>query len=568
MINKYTSGYADLVFGGVGNATTPSLGYAAFVSYGNQSGTINLATPTTGISGFAVRGNSYNTTVSAAGDVNGDGLTDFMVSQASNTIYDGNGNPTGQYTGTTWVVYGNTNRTTDLQLGSMTISDGFTVAGGAAGIANFGARMSQAGDFNGDGYDDVLVGTQSGSAYMVYGGAAAGGTTIDPLTGAFKFSSSIGALAGGGDINGDGRADVAVHQYNSNVVNVVYGTAGYAAGSSLDVTTMGAAAGFAISGLSETDGSAFIVANAGDVNGDGFDDLLVGSALHHRAFVIYGGATGVNVDVTTLTDAQGFSIEGTENATGGRVSAAGDVNGDGLADLMMAVTGTQNVVIYGGNSNAGVVLTMGTDAADTLTGDASRNSLLGAEGNDTLTGGGGTDVLYGGQGHDTVVINDNNVVNINAAGARIDGGFGFDTLALDGSGITLNFSNIGYNKVIGVERIDLTGSGNNSLVLNLQDLVNLSDISNVLRVEGNAGDSVTLSGGTTLTTPASGTVINVPSATGATLAEGLLSLTVGADTDSDGILEVAVGGNQYNVWYNANGTALLVDTDVTAVISA
>ncbi len=107
---------------------------------------------------------------------------------------------------------------------------------------------------------------------------------------------------------------------------------------------------------------------------------------------------------------------------------------------------------------------------------------MGGLGNDVITGGGGADVFYGGKGDDTAVVATTDF-------ALVDGGAGNDTLSLSGSGLTLDLATL-RNKLSGIEVIDLTGSGNNTLNLELRDLVNLSDTSNTLIVMGNAGDKV------------------------------------------------------------------------------
>jgi hypothetical protein len=131
---------------------------------------------------------------------------------------------------------------------------------------------------------------------------------------------------------------------------------------------------------------------------------------------------------------------------------------------------------------------MGTSGNDTLTSTAASQTLIGGTGNDTLIGGGGADVLYGGSGDDTFVLNADNVAKL-AQGvidgnlARIDGGSGIDTFKLDGAGIHLDLTAIANqggstpgsaSRIESIERIDLTGSGNNTLTVGLKDVLDMA----------------------------------------------------------------------------------------------
>ena len=128
---------------------------------------------------------------------------------------------------------------------------------------------------------------------------------------------------------------------------------------------------------------------------------------------------------------------------------------------------------------------------DTLTGDAAANVIVAGQGNDVLDGNGGADVLYAAEGDDILQISD-------TAFAHVDGGTGDDTLALDGSGITLDLTTIADNKVRGIESIDITGSGDNTLTVDLLEVLNLSDTSNTLEITADVGDTVNLGSGWSL----------------------------------------------------------------------
>ena len=159
-------------------------------------------------------------------------------------------------------------------------------------------------------------------------------------------------------------------------------------------------------------------------------------------------------------------------------------------------------------------------------GSTQAETLVGGSGNDTLVGGGGADVLAGGAGNDSIVVNAGNLAALVAAAgsggnigqlARVDGGGGIDKLVLSGAGLTLDLTAIANqgagtpgvtSRIESVERIDLTGSGNNSLTLGVNDVLDMTGMNlfndgsgwsglgatvarHQLVVDGNAGDLLT-----------------------------------------------------------------------------
>jgi hypothetical protein len=294
--------------------------------------------------------------------------------------------------------------------------------------------------------------------------------------------------------------------------------------SAIDLSTIAAGSslqGFVINGQCVTEGglSGWSVSAAGDVNGDGLADLIVGApnvstsaTIAGRSYVVFGKASAAAIELSDVALGNGgFTIDSQElnSKLGASVSAAGDVNGDGLADLLVGSYGKDgfpgpvadrgsSYVIFG--STTGVfaktaVDQLGTSSADTLTSTSTSGggqTLVGGAGNDTLTSGTGADVLYGGAGNDTFVVTSAMVAALqNTFGsggnatqlARIDGGTGIDTLRLTG-GANLDLTavsnagsngGLGLSRIASVEVIDMaTDTTANTTTLALKDVLDMA----------------------------------------------------------------------------------------------
>src|SRR5690606_33128287 len=454
---------------------------------GDSDGTIELA-DLDGINGSVLEGVDASDwsgwSVSSAGDVNGDGFDDLLVG-APHADPSGTGDG-----GESYVVFGGQPLGANLDLATLDGSNGFVLEGIHSSDRS-GASVSSAGDVNGDGIDDLLVGAyqadpggsnDAGETYLVFGRAFGPGFDLGSLDGTNGYvlegidspDRSGFSVSSAGDVNGDGFADLVVgaRSAEGGLVNtdrgetyVVFGGPGdlealddadcASRDGVIDLAGLDGTNGFVLNGIANGDQSGFSVSSAGDLNGDGFDDLLVGAPEADPTFsnagetyVVFGGlAFGASLDLAALDGTDGFAIEGRffSEQSGRSVSAAGDVNGDGFADLIVgAPTGGagNSYVIYGGEFSSAAVIT-GGEGADALTGGAGAQSLVGGRGGDTLSGGGGADVLYGGNGADRLEIAD-------ASFFRLDGGGGQDTLVLDGD-FDLDLTGIANPKVAGLE---------------------------------------------------------------------------------------------------------------------
>ncbi|MCT7951829.1 integrin alpha [Ancylothrix sp. C2] len=310
------------------------------------------------------------------------------------------------------------------------------------------------------------------------------------------------SVSSAGDVNGDGLADLIVGARNADTASgndagksyVVFGKTNTTA---INLNSLGTG-GFIINGEAAADQSGRSVSSAGDVNGDGLADLIVGarnaSGGAGKSYVVFGKTDTNAINLSSLGSG-GFVINGeaASDNSGGSVSSAGDVNGDGLADLIVGARFAsggvgKSYVIFGGDFT-GAVTQLGTDAVDNLTGTANGEALVGAAGNDILNDGGFTNILmYGGAGNDRIEISNTNF-------RRLDGGLGNDTLVLTGRDMNLDLTATSEKpKIASFETIDLTGTGNNTLTLSYGALLNLVEETrasggfNRLTILGNMGD--------------------------------------------------------------------------------
>ena len=185
--------------------------------------------------------------------------------------------------------------------------------------------------------------------------------------------------------------------------------------------------------------------------------------------------------------------------SGSSVSYAGDVNGDGFDDVIVGAYGVSSnsnsnsafsgssYVVFGRSDFGGGNVIQGTPGDDNLKGTSAAEIFEAGAGNDSMIGRGGADVFHGGAGDDDIRVSD-------LSFQLVDGGSGDDdVLHLAGSDLNLDLASFD-DKISGIETICLYGKGDNTLTLTAQDLLNLSDTTNTLKVNGNAGDRIVLDG--------------------------------------------------------------------------
>jgi len=427
-------------------------------------------------------------------DFNGDGIHDFIVGA------DGNDDGTGTEAGAVYIFFGATNLSSPKALGAGQSAD-VTILG--KGDKDYlGRSVSSAGDINGDGIDDIIMGAHrnndggtndEGAAYIIFGASdlsgtknLGGGASADVTILGKSATVRLGrGVSSAGDMNGDGIDDIIVGAYLNGTGGTAYiffgagdisGTKRLGGGESADVTILG-------KGVSDRFG--FSVSGAGDVNGDGFDDIISGAHFNDdggtddegAAYIIFGAS-----DLSGTKDLGGLESadltilgKGVNDYLGESVSGAGDVNGDGFDDVIVGTRfnndgGTDDegaaYVFFGASNLSGTRALAGGQSADlTILGKAA-NDYLGnsVSGAGDVNDDGFDDIFVGAYRNDDGAIPNGGVAYIFFGSATLSG-----TKALGGgqsADVTLlgkGASNLFGNSVSGVG--DVNGSGIADLIV-------------------------------------------------------------------------------------------------------
>ncbi len=343
-------GYDDFLVGAYGNDSGGDWAGAAYLVLGPVSGENSLSSADAAFVGEA--GDVAGEAVSGAGDVNGDGYDDILVSAEGND----------SYAGAAYLVLGPVSGELDLSDANAKLT------GGADDHA--GRSVAGAGDVNDDGYSDLLIsaegddsgGDWAGAAYLVLG----------PISGENSLSSADAAfigeaendcagvsVSGAGDVDGDGHNDFLVGAFENDSggsnAGAVYLVHGPVVSGENDLGSANAK----LTGEAADDHAGYSVAGAGDVDADGFNDLLIGAFDNDSggsnagiAYLIRGPISGEN----SLSSADAaFVGEAANDGAGRSVAGAGDVNADNYDDLLIGAFGRDK----GGSDNGAAYVVLG-----------------------------------------------------------------------------------------------------------------------------------------------------------------------------------------------------------------
>ena len=341
------AGLSYVVFGGTG------LGSAGLLDISSLDGS----------NGFVIEGieknDSSGFSVNGAGDVNGDGVGDIIIGAVGvdQRSYDKNGERVDTESaniGASYVVFGGAGVGGEgsLALSSLNGSNGFTFFGINTND-RAGELVTGVGDVNGDGFDDVLIGAPyaspkpeySGQAYLVFGGVGVGEDgPVDPegangvvLNGSKEATKLGRSISKAGDINGDGFDDVIIGGLSRGAGSyVVFGRAGFEEDDMLQLSELDGDNGFVIRGPGRGEYAGISVSGGGDINGDGIPDLVISaSAVEYVVFGVEGLGRGGVLELSSLNGANGFVISRSDGGTFNDSIIVGDVNGDGVSDIVV-----------------------------------------------------------------------------------------------------------------------------------------------------------------------------------------------------------------------------------------
>ncbi|MFH1466700.1 MAG: MopE-related protein [Pseudomonadota bacterium] len=327
-------GYADLLIGAYGSDSSATTAGAAYLVLGGAGpADASLASATAKYVGEA-DGDWAGWAVAGGGDVNADGFDDTLVSALYGDRYATDA-------GAVYLILGSSSPAS----GPLSSADAVYSLGG-----NFGYSTACDGDVDGDGFDDMLFGapqygSQEGRVYLVLGSASPVSVTAAGSATAAFSAEAAGDQAGAsvslaGDLDGDGMADILIGAAYNDAADTNAGSAYILLGDAALTSMSLAAADAQWTGESPADFAGCSVSGAGDVNADGYGDILIGAKRSDGGGVDSGagylilGAASLPGGSLSAPDAR-YLGENADDMAGFSVSRAGDVDADGFDDFLL-----------------------------------------------------------------------------------------------------------------------------------------------------------------------------------------------------------------------------------------
>ncbi len=553
-------------------------GFTSYIVFGTPTGfpsTANLGNLVSSGGAEAITSSQSFTNGGVLGDVNGSGLSSVGLVESF-----------GGTSTTAYVVFGSSTPPSSLDVSALNGVNGFTIT--AAGRFAIGQSNTIMGiDLNGDGFNDILFKTYhnvtTDTATIVFGNSTGFPSTFDignvgqvGQPAGFVIYNSTDSPSSShhfadpavniGNFNGSGIDSLVINELDLFTSNsstyVVFGSHSFTNNVNFDLSTVNGSNGFELTS-SAPQHYVTSIAYLGDVNGDGLPDFgFIDKSAYGglgAAYIIFGSTNPFPavIDYSHLTPNEGLVIQFTPGVSATTIGGGGDLNGDGIADIVLS-NPTTNVgpapaygasgvsyIVFGSNFN-GVITLKGTAGSETLTGTNGNDVIYGGGGNDIINALGGNDFIdapgnsriYAGQGNDTIVYYRDD--------APVSGGAGTDTLWFKYDNTHVTF--IGATNYTGIDVINLTSMQSmvgNSVTLDAATVLSMSD-ANLMTITGNAHDILTLiatniwtatspiSGYTTYTSM-SGSVVNVQNEVHVTFAPSIapvaLNFTLSSLTD-------------------------------------
>jgi len=356
-------GYDDLIMGAEGNDDTAPNGGKAYIFFG-KSGNVwsqNIMAATADVELIGeLAGEKAGVSVSAAGDVNGDGYDDVLIGAHNNSQL----NPKA---GKAYLVFG---RPDSQWQSSIPLNECNASYMGEGSNDELGNIVAPAGDVNGDEYDDFLIGayrddesggTQAGQTYLFLGRPGnwsknqTGNAANASFIGEEPFDISGCWCDGAGDVNGDGLDDILIgardHDGAGSGRGKVYLIFGKETGWGKN-TDLSNADGYWV-GESDNDRFGICVSGAGDVNGDGYDDMVFGASGHSsdkgHVYLMLGSASFTYGNIGLYAPSSWIGEVNNDQA-GLRLDGGGDVNGDGFDDILIGSHNNGEISVAAGQT--------------------------------------------------------------------------------------------------------------------------------------------------------------------------------------------------------------------------